>query len=80
MTLHPEIQRKAQNVLQMVVGGDWLPCASDRTSLPYLEALILECMRWKPVAQIVFPHKSLEEDEYRGWRIPAGSLILPLNR
>ena len=48
MILHPEVQKKAQEQLDMVVGTDRLPEISDRQSLPFIEALYLECLRWRP--------------------------------
>ena len=50
MTLHPEIQRKAQEELDRVVGTDRLPTFADRDNLPYLEALVSEVHRWMPVS------------------------------
>ena len=79
MVLHPEVQEAAQAELDAVVGKERLPCYDDRRSLPYLEAIILECLRWMPVAQIQFPRMTHDEDEYRGWRIPAGSVVMPVN-
>lgn len=45
MTLHPEEQRRAQEEIDRVVGGDRLPEYSDRAHLPYTNALFKECMR-----------------------------------
>ena len=50
MTLHPEVQRKAQEELDRVVGTDRLPTFADRDNLPYLEALVSEVHRWMPVS------------------------------
>ena len=77
MVLHPESQGKAQAELDEVIGSERLPRFNDRGSLPFVEALILECLRWKPITPLGFWHSSLQEDEYRGYRIPAGSLIIP---
>lgn len=45
MTLNPEAQRKAQEEIDRVVGPDRIPDFSDREHLPYVEALMKECMR-----------------------------------
>ena len=50
MTLYPEVQRKAQEEIDRVVGTDRLPTFADRENLPYLEALVTEVHRWNPVA------------------------------
>lgn len=52
MVLHPAIQRKAQTEIDAVVGNARLPDFSDRPSLPYVEAILLETMRWRPVTPL----------------------------
>jgi cytochrome P450 len=46
MTLHPEVQRKAREEIDRVVGTYRLPTFSDRESLPYVEAVVKESFRW----------------------------------
>ncbi|TFY68080.1 hypothetical protein EVJ58_g1237 [Rhodofomes roseus] len=48
MAQHPEIQRKAQNEVDAVVGNRLTKC-SDRKDMPYLEAVLKEVHRWNPV-------------------------------
>ena len=48
MALHPDIQKKAQTEVDTVVGTHQLPEFKDRPSLPYVEALYREVMRWRP--------------------------------
>ena len=50
MTVYPDVARKAQAELDSVVGTDRLPRFSDRESLPYINALVLEVLRWHSVA------------------------------
>ena len=40
MALHPEVQVKAQQELDSVVGTNRLPEFSDRPALPYVRALV----------------------------------------
>ena len=49
MTLHPEVQRRAQAELDSVTGGTRLPTYEDRQKLPYIEAIVKEVLRWHPV-------------------------------
>lgn len=82
MVLNPDIQHRAQADLDAVLGPPdspsfRLPTFKDRPNLPYIEALTKECLRWHPSAPSGVPHASIAEDEYRGWRIPKGSIILP---
>lgn len=77
MLWYPEVQVKAQEEMDQVVGKGRLPDFSDQTSLPYLSALILELLRWRIVGPMGVPHLSEAEDVYKGYRIPAGSIIIP---
>lgn len=75
MVLHPEIQAKARKQLDEVVGIDRLPGFEDRSRLPDIDHIVQETLRWGPVSPIGVPHRSLEEDEYNGMRIPKGSSV-----
>ncbi|RPD54282.1 cytochrome P450 [Lentinus tigrinus ALCF2SS1-7] len=76
MVLFPETQRLAQAELDSVVGADRLPTIHDKAQLPYLSALLVEVFRWQPVVPTGVPHLAMEEDEYKGYRIPAGAVII----
>ena len=45
MLHYPDVYRKAQEEIDCVIGRDRLPELSDRASLPYLEALVMELYR-----------------------------------
>ncbi|KAE9405302.1 cytochrome P450 [Gymnopus androsaceus JB14] len=66
MVLHPEYQAKAQAEIDAVCGHDRLPTFEDHDSLPYIEYIMHEVMRWRPVAPMGIPHRSLEDDVYNG--------------
>ena len=55
MALHPEVQKKAQAEIDAVVGPERLPEIEDRPSLPYINALIKELMRWNLVTPLGEP-------------------------
>jgi len=76
MILYPEVQRKAQDELAAVVGPNRLPTFEDRDSLPYVEAVATEALRWHLVLPLGLPHYTTEEDEYRGYRIPKGAIVM----
>lgn len=46
MTLHPEVMTKAQQEIDTVIGNQRLPTLDDRASLPYIEAMLSECLRY----------------------------------
>ncbi|KAF8811261.1 cytochrome P450 [Phlegmacium glaucopus] len=73
---HPEVQVKAQKELDSVVGRDRLPEFSDRQSLPYINAILKEVLRWNPVAPLGLPHMATHHDEINGYFIPAGTMIV----
>ncbi|KLO17020.1 cytochrome P450 [Schizopora paradoxa] len=76
MTLYPEIQRRAQEELDRVIGTDRLPTFSDRNNLPYIDALVKEAIRWHPVAPLGLPHVPTEDAVVNGYTIPKGSIML----
>ena len=49
LVLFPQVQRRAQEELDVVIGRDRLPTFDDRSRLPYVEALCKELMRWQMV-------------------------------
>jgi cytochrome P450 len=49
MILYPDVQRKAQEEIDRVIGSDRLPTVADRELLPYVDALSKEVMRWHVV-------------------------------
>ena len=52
LVVFPQVQRRAQAELDVVVGRDRLPTFDDRPNLPYIEAICKEVMRWLMVAPI----------------------------
>ena len=45
MLHHPDVYRKAQEEIDRVIGRERLPVLADRSSLPYIEALVTELYR-----------------------------------
>ncbi|KAL6711774.1 hypothetical protein ACN47E_002817 [Coniothyrium glycines] len=78
MMLYPDVQRKAQEELDRVLGSA-LPMSGDRDRLPYIWAVVQETHRWHPVAPMAIPHAATKEDVIRGYRIPKNALLLPNN-
>ncbi|KAF5325396.1 hypothetical protein D9619_009676 [Psilocybe cf. subviscida] len=75
MAKYPEAQRKAQAELDAVIGSHRLPEFSDRLSLPYINALVKETMRWQLVLPLAVAHMATDDDVYEGYFIPKGSII-----
>jgi cytochrome P450 len=49
MLVRPDVQIKAQAEIDGVVGRDRLPELDDAPQMPYVQAVINECLRWLPV-------------------------------
>lgn len=56
LILHPEVQEKAHRELSAVVGEDRSPVWTDMESLPYINAIVKEGHRWRPILPLCFPH------------------------
>jgi hypothetical protein len=96
MCTHPQAQVAAQAELDATVGNERLLTIADRPSLPYINAIMSEVLRWVLLCQVVntalfrhlrsliqvplhagFLQRAMLENEYEGYRILAGSLIIP---
>ena len=76
MIAHPEIQKRAHDELDAVVGRTRTPTFSDAPDLPYVQALVKESLRWRPVLPLGMPHTTTEDDWYEGMFIPKGTLCV----
>ncbi|KAJ7467799.1 cytochrome P450 [Mycena galericulata] len=77
MLANPEAQKAAQREIDALIGDTRLPNFQDEPALPYLSAIVKEALRWENVTPIAIPHFLPIEDEYRGYRLPAGSVVIP---
>jgi cytochrome P450 len=77
MVLFPDVQKKAQDEIDCILGGNRLPSFADKSSLPYISCIVWECLRWNPVTPMGLAHYVTQDDEYNGYRIPKGSTVLP---
>lgn len=92
MLMNPDVQNKAHDELERVLGPGDLPSFSDEPTLPYITAIVQEVLRHNPVAplgacalcfrniltdlKLGFPHRLAEDDIYEGYFIPKGSIIM----
>jgi len=79
MMMFPEVQARVQEEIDGVLGpienAQRLPEFEDRESLPYLNALIKEALRWHPAVPLGIQHSSIEDDVFQGYYIPKDSII-----
>lgn len=77
MLVNPASQARAQAELDAIIGKGQLPTFADKDSLPYITAIVKETLRWQPVAPVSMPRQLKEDDEYEGYHIPKGSIVIP---
>ena len=75
MTLHPDIQARAQAEIDGVLGTAYhrLPTFSDKDKLPYVNAIVLEILRWHPAVPLGLAHSLTQDDTYDGFFFPKGT-------
>jgi len=73
---HPKIQTTAQRELDAVTNRERLPTFEDRPSLPFVDAICKELLRWAPVIPLAVPHATTEDDVYEGFFIPKGAVVI----
>ena len=76
MILFPDVQKKAQEELDRVVGPDRMPTMEDEPNLQYIRGCMKESLRWMPTSITGFPHAVIRDDEYMGYRIPKGAGVI----
>ncbi|KAH7913454.1 cytochrome P450 [Hygrophoropsis aurantiaca] len=76
MVLYPDVQHRAQAEIDALLGSDTIPGFEHRESLPYVEAVVRETLRWHPVAPLGLPHVSTADDTYNGYYIPKGAVMV----
>ncbi|XP_031673093.1 cytochrome P450 2U1-like [Oncorhynchus kisutch] len=77
MVVYPDIQERVQAEIDAVVGPDRVPSLTDKGSLPFTEATIMEVQRMTVVVPLAIPHMASETTEFRGYTIPKGTVIIP---
>ena len=71
LMLHPDVQSRVRDEIFRVVGRDRAPGLSDRSSMPFTEATILEIQRLGNIAPFGLPHSTfVSEVRLRGKVIP----------
>ncbi|KIW74043.1 hypothetical protein PV04_02111 [Phialophora macrospora] len=76
MLLYPDAMKKGQAELDAVLGSSQFPTFEDKDKLPYIEAIVKETLRWRPVSAGGIPHAVIQDDEYMGYHIPAGATVI----
>jgi len=72
---NPEIQRKAHMEIDEVVGHGRSPVWNDMKNLPYINMIVKEGHRWRPILPLCFPH-ALGEVKYRSFNCTLIALMV----
>lgn len=75
LLLHPDVQKKGQAAIDEVVPESRLPNFNDMVNLQYVNQIVKETMRWRPVITLGIPHANTKDDEYNGYFIPKDSVV-----
>ncbi|KAG1748085.1 cytochrome P450 [Suillus lakei] len=76
MMLYPDVQARARAEINQVVMHDKMPSIDDRPSLPYLDAVLREVLRWYPPIPLGMAHATTTDDVYGGYFIPKGTVVM----
>ncbi|NXA70363.1 CP1A5 protein, partial [Mohoua ochrocephala] len=72
---YPDIQRKIQEELDQTIGRERRPRLSDRGTLPYTEAFILEMFRHSSFVPFTIPHSTTKDTVLNGYHIPKDTCV-----
>ena len=70
----PELQRHLQAEIDTNIGKR-VPHLKDRSQCPYVEAAILELMRYVTMVPTSVPHKTTKDVELKGHLLPKGTQV-----
>nr|QTC11261.1 cytochrome P450 303A1 [Phenacoccus solenopsis] len=76
MLLYPEVQKKAQEEIDRVVGRDRMPTLNDRPNMPYIESIVLESVRVFMGRTFSIPHRALRDTTLQGYYIPKDTMVI----
>lgn len=74
---YPEVQKRAQEELDEIVGRSRLPALDDLDHMPYIEALLSEIQRCGNIAPFSVKHAVSEDIEIEGYLYTKNSTIIP---
>ncbi|KAL1866482.1 hypothetical protein Daus18300_006717 [Diaporthe australafricana] len=76
LILNPEVQAKAHREISEVIGEDRSPVWSDMEKLPYINMIVKEGHRWRPILPLCFPHSLGQDDWVEGKFLPKGTTTI----
>ena len=74
----PDIKLRLQAEIDDVIPNGGLPTLDDKAKLPYVEAFIMETLRFANIVPLAVPHAVVDDRdiEFEGYRIPKGTSVI----
>ncbi|XP_076764369.1 putative cytochrome P450 303a1 [Xylocopa sonorina] len=76
LVLYPNVQKKAHEEIDRVVGRNRLPTSEDRARMPYMNAIVLESIRMFMGRTLNVPHRALRDTTILGYKIPKNTMLI----
>nr|XP_023019296.1 probable cytochrome P450 303a1 [Leptinotarsa decemlineata] len=76
LILNQDVQRKAQEEIDRVIGKYRNPRLDDRPNMPYVECVVMESLRMFGGRCFTVPHRALKDTELFGYSIPKDVLVI----
>ena len=75
LSQHPDMQRKLQEEVDRVLGDRFIPTYEETSSFPYMEAVIMETFRLKPVAPLSYMG-TVKDTVLKGVQLPKDTPLI----
>ncbi|OAL43479.1 cytochrome P450 [Pyrenochaeta sp. DS3sAY3a] len=76
LATHPWVQEKAQKEIDALCGVNRVPTFADFKDLPYINCILKEGLRIRPVVPTGVPHRCTEDNWYDGMLIPKDATVM----
>lgn len=76
LILNTDVQKKAQEEIDRVVGRNRFPSLEDRPNMPYMESCVLEALRMFAGRAFSVPHRAMRDTHLQGYFIPKDSIVI----
>jgi len=74
---NPSVQNRLRAEIDAAIPRSRLPSLNDQSKLPFVDATILEILRWKTLVPLALPHMTLSDTNVGDYFVPSGTLVSP---